>query len=224
MSTNQQDSATVHQDNVTSTLPVTKTKPEGTRNNNGRSGMTVRKSCGKRKKPPTTTTTSRPIIHPTSGRVVRQNSMKRENPPTTTTAITTIPTSIPLNVSNVGKKIKGGGRSGMTVRSSVCKRKSSPPTTHPYIDDYGYRYKNREEAERILNRPFNDSDMYRPWNREEENRIVGALDSKYSMDNFFSEEEATAGCKWDYSVMLSDLPSSNIEDDDGNKNSKTDKK
>ena len=63
-----------------------------------------------------------------------------------------------------------------------------------------------------------------PWNNEEENQIIEAVDSKYSMDNFFSEEETTAGCKWDYSVLVSDLPSSNTEDNDSNKNSKTDKK
>jgi len=52
MSTNQPDSAIIHQDNVTSTpaVPVTKTQPEGTRKGGGRRVMTVHHSTGKRKK------------------------------------------------------------------------------------------------------------------------------------------------------------------------------
>ena len=213
MSTTKKDTDKVPQDNVTSTptVTVTKTQPEGTRKAGGRRVMTVCNSLGKRgaesvrrfkekraaeiaakklKKSPTTTKPSPPIIHPTSGRVVRTNSMKRENPPTT----------------GGKKKIKGGGRSGMTVRHSCARKLPSSPTS---------RYSNNSLVE---------SDMYRPWNNEEENRIIEAVDSKYSMDNFFSKEEATAGCKWDYSVLVSELPSSNTEDNDSNKNSKTDKK
>ena len=47
------------------------------------------------------------------------------------------------------------------------------------------------------------------------------------MDNFFSEEEAASGCKWDYSVLVSELPSEEKEcnkDKDSNNNSKTNKK
>ena len=212
MSTNQPDSAIIHQDNVTSTsaVPVTNTQPEGTRKRGARRVMTARHSTGKRKK----RVAEPPIIHPTSGRVVRRNSMTRENPPTITAPISTIPAT--------RKKIKGGGRRGHTVRHSTGKRKSGPPT-HPYTDSYGVTYRSREEAQLD---PYNgESYVCRHENREqEEERIVGELESKYSMDNFFSEEEVAEGCKWDYSVMLSDLPSSNIDDDDGNKNTKTDKK
>ena len=244
MSTNQPDSAIIHQDNVTSTpaVPVTKTQPEGTRKGGGRRVMTVRHSVGKRvaesvrkfkekrvakSAPKFKTSPVPPIIHPTSGRVVRRNSMTRENPPTITTPISTIPASVPINLSHGRKKIKGGGRSGQTtVRHSTGKRKSQSPPTHPYTDSYGVTYRSREEAELNLTHPYNgESYVCRHENREqEENRIVGELNSNYSMDNFFSEDEVTAGCKWDYSLLLSDLPSSNIDDDDGNKNTKTDKK
>ena len=217
MSTTKKDTDKVPQDNVTSTptVTVTKTQPEGTRKAGGRRVMTVRNSLGKRgaesvrrfkekraaeiaakklKKSPTTTKPSPPIIHPTSGRVVRTNSMKRENPPTT----------------GGKKKIKGGGRSGMTARHSIGPRGPRKSPSSPTS-----RYSHNSSVE---------SEMYRPWNNEEENQIINNVDSKYSMDNFFSEEETSAGCKWDYSVLVSDLPSSNTEDNDSNKNSKTDKK
>jgi len=105
----------------------------------------------------------------------------------------------------------------MTVRKITGRKLSDEEGNNDNIDN----------NESNMYRPSNESNTYRPWNSKEENQIVAELDAKYSMDHFFSEEEATSRCKWDYSVLVSELPSEEKEcnkDKDSNNNSKTNKK
>ena len=179
---------------------------------NGRIGMTARKSTGerkaKRKEPPMTARKS-----------TGERKAKTKEPPIT---ITTEPISY-------------DPKSGWVIRRNRMKRENPPTTatttnttttttTIPNSTPNDYNVGSRRSRMIVRNsngqtksqppptHPYSDSYGYTFRNRDEADRIAtGEVTAKVTSD-------------WDYSVLLSDLPSSNIDEDDGNKNLTTDKK